>query len=77
MSPKDAAEETVRTLRAVWSRRRALGLPDGRASWTAEDDEKARTLPPKEAAQRSGRTLKAVYERRALGLPDGRSASGR
>jgi hypothetical protein len=74
MRPKDAAETTVRTLQAVWARRRVLGLPDGRRNWTAEDDEHVRALPAKEAAQRLGRTLKAVYERRrALGLPDGRA----
>jgi hypothetical protein len=70
MRSKEAAEATGRTIQAVWARRRALGLPDGRANWTAEDDEDVRALPAKEAAQRSGRTLKAVYERRrALGLP--------
>src|SRR5262245_28161401 len=31
LRPADAAEATGRTLVAVWSRRRALGLPDGRS----------------------------------------------
>jgi hypothetical protein len=44
----------------------------GRGSWTAAEDELVRTLPPKEAAEQTGRTLSAVYQRRhqlSLGLP--------
>jgi hypothetical protein len=43
-----------------------------RVSWTPAEDELARTLPPAEAAARTGRTLPAVYQRRHLlgvGLP--------
>ena len=37
--------------------------------WTPGEDELLRTLPPKEVAERTGRTLTAVYLRRhALGL---------
>jgi hypothetical protein len=35
-------------------------------SWTAEEEELLRTLPPGEAARRTGRTLHAVYARRYL-----------
>ena len=33
-------------------------------SWTPAEDELVRTLPPAEAAERTGRTLPAVYQRR-------------
>ena len=37
--------------------------------WTAPEDELVRTLPPEEAARRTGRTLSAVYtRRRTLGV---------
>ena len=37
--------------------------------WTPEEDELVRALPPGEAARRTGRSLRAVYDRRyALGL---------
>ena len=43
------------------------------AAWTPEEDALVRTLPAKEAAQRTGRGLWAVYTRRhMLGVPDGR-----
>ena len=41
-------------------------------SWTPAEDELVRTLPPTEAAERTGRTLPAVYQRRhdlGVGLP--------
>jgi hypothetical protein len=42
--------------------------------WKGEEDELVRTLPPPEAARRTGRSLRAVYARRLrLGLPDGRA----
>jgi hypothetical protein len=42
-------------------------------AWTTEEDEAVRTLPPAEAAEKTGRTILAVYRRRSLlGLPDGR-----
>jgi hypothetical protein len=34
--------------------------------WTAEEDEAVRTLPPAEAAARTGRTLWSVYWRRCV-----------
>jgi hypothetical protein len=47
-------------------------------SWLSEEDELVRTLPPQEAAERTGRTLRAVYERRnVLRMPDGRRAARR
>jgi hypothetical protein len=36
----------------------------GWVSWTPAEDELVRTLPPAEAAERTGRTLPAVYQRR-------------
>jgi hypothetical protein len=37
--------------------------------WTPEEDELARTVSAKEAAERTGRTLTAVYwRRRTLGI---------
>src|SRR5262249_54957073 len=42
---------------------------------TARQDELVRTLPPKDAARRTGRSLGAVYDRRReLKLLDGRAA---
>jgi hypothetical protein len=32
--------------------------------WTPEEDDLVRALPPREAARRTGRSLKAVYDRR-------------
>jgi hypothetical protein len=72
----EVAKQTGRTLKAVWSRRRILGLPDGRANrrlpmtmagrWAPEDDELVRRLKAGEAARRTGRTLTAVYTRRSI-----------
>jgi hypothetical protein len=46
--------------------------------WTAAEDELVRTLPGKEVARMTGRTLTAVYSRRlVLGLPDGRTRAAR
>jgi hypothetical protein len=47
----------------VYGRRHALDLPPA-GGWTAAEDDLVRTLPAKEAAQRTGRTLAAVYQRR-------------
>jgi hypothetical protein len=56
--------------------RPAAGLPT--EPWSAEEDDLVRTLRPKEAAARTGRSLSAVYSRRLeLGLPDGRATNGR
>jgi hypothetical protein len=44
----------------------------GWVSWTPAEDERVRALPPAEAAERTGRTLPAVYQRRyhlGVGLP--------
>jgi hypothetical protein len=42
-------------------------------AWTAEEDELVRTLPPKDAAKATGRTLIAVdSRRRVLKVTDGR-----
>jgi hypothetical protein len=38
-------------------------------SWTPEEDELVRTLPPRETAHRTGRSMASVYQRRrVLGL---------
>ena len=45
-------------------------LVPGTKLWTAGEDELVRTLPAKEVAARTGRTLGAVYDRRReLGMP--------
>jgi hypothetical protein len=45
----------------------------GPDAWTAAEDELLRTLSPREAARRTGRPLRAVYQRRhRLRLPDAR-----
>jgi hypothetical protein len=55
------------SLARLLNRRRARG--PGRVPWTPAEDELVRTLPPAEAAERTGRTLAAVYRRRfALGV---------
>jgi hypothetical protein len=66
---------------ALWQGCR--GLPGGdslaklldrhrRGFWTPGEDELVRTLPPAEAARRTGRSLLAVYARcNELGVPDG------
>jgi hypothetical protein len=47
--------------------------PDGPNAWTAEEDELLRRLSPAEAARRTGRDLRSVYQRRhRLRLPDAR-----
>jgi hypothetical protein len=55
------------------SHRRRGTLVPGTRTWTAQEDELVRTLPVKDAAGRTGRTLTAVHaRRRVLALPDGR-----
>lgn len=50
-------------------RRTGLLPPKAGRPWTAEEDRLVRRLPPAEVAQRTGRSLWAVYHRRrALGL---------
>jgi transcriptional regulator with XRE-family HTH domain len=43
--------------------RRPLGVMPGKP-WTAAEDKLVRKLPPKEAAERTGRPLSAIYKRR-------------
>jgi len=51
-----------------------LRSPFAHRRWTARDDEWLRTLRPAEVAEKTGRTLNAVWARRRnLGLPDGRA----
>jgi hypothetical protein len=48
-------------------------LVPGTRTWAARQDEMVRTLPAKQAARRTGRTVTAAYDRRRdLKLPDGR-----
>jgi hypothetical protein len=66
---QQVAQQTGRSLRAVYERRRQLGVPAAQPGpiprgWTAEEDEMVRTLPVREVAQRTGRSLTAVYVRR-------------
>ena len=62
-----AGDSLARLLDRCRRGRRAPRRP-GRP-WTPGEDKQLRTLPPKEVAQRTGRTLTAVYLRRhALGL---------
>ena len=54
-------------------RRRGTRPPAARLPWTVEEDELLRILPARDVAERTGRTLTAVYIRRVdLGIPDGR-----
>ena len=46
--------------------KRGTRPPAAGPAWSAEDDELIRTLPPKAAAERTGRTLVAVYQRRNM-----------
>jgi hypothetical protein len=64
-------EETRRRMSEAHRRRGTL-VP-GTVLWTQEDDELVRTLPVREVARRTGRSLQAVYARRSLlQVPDGR-----
>jgi hypothetical protein len=66
------SEETRRKMSAA-HRLRGTRPPEAGRPWTAEEDELVRTLPAKEVARRTGRTLKAVYGRLLdLGMTDGR-----
>src|SRR4029079_354335 len=73
LTPREVAERTGRTMASVWQRRRVLGHPDGRHSqrpglrlgpWTSAEDGLLSSLPSREVAQRTGRTLHMVYVRR-------------
>jgi hypothetical protein len=68
-----ALDEETRRKMSEAHRRRGTWPPAAGRSWTAEEDELVRNLPAKEVAERTGRTLAAVYERRIdLRMPDGR-----
>ena len=55
------------------AKRRGAWPPNAGAEWAAAEDEAARTLTPSGAAQKTGRTLTAVYRRRKrLGITGGR-----
>ena len=54
-------------------KRRGTIPPKAGRLWTAEEDELVRTLKAVEAAEKTGRTLRAIYLRRnKLGVPDAR-----
>ena len=48
---------------AYHARRQRHG-PKSWRHWTAQEDDLVRTLPPQEVARRTGRSLRAVYNRR-------------
>jgi hypothetical protein len=69
---KPASEETRQRMSKTHRRRGTL-VP-GTVPWSPEEDELVRTLPAEEVAQRTGRSLQAVYARRSkLKVPDGRT----
>jgi hypothetical protein len=71
------SEETRRKMSEA-HRRRGTRPPKAGRPWTDEEDDLVRTLPAKEVAGRTGRTLRAVYDRRrGLGMPDGRTWEAR
>ncbi len=65
------SEETRRRMSQTHKKRGTI-VP-GIKTWTREEDEQVKSLPPEEAARQIGRSLRAVYaRRRRLGMPDGR-----
>jgi hypothetical protein len=59
-------------------RRRGTGPPKAGRTWAAAEDALLRSLPAQAVAERTGRTLAAVYSRRhELNLPDDRRMTGR
>ena len=65
--------ESTRAKMSESHRKRGTRPPLAGPPWSAQDDELIRTLPAKAAAERTGRTLAAVYNRRnVLRLPDAR-----
>jgi hypothetical protein len=60
---KQHSEETRRKMSEAHRRRGSGGADTGRL-WTEEEDELVRTLTPQEAAQRTGRPIKAIWSRR-------------
>jgi NUMOD3 motif len=70
---KPHSEEARRKMSEA-QRRRGTRPPKAGKPWTEDEDEAVRTLPGAEAAEATGRTLKAVWDRRReLELPDGRA----
>ena len=70
---KSHSEETRRRMSEA-RRNRGTRPPKAGRPWTEQEDTLVRTLPAKEVAKRTGRTLTAVWCRRqALGMPDGRT----
>jgi hypothetical protein len=60
------------SLPRLLARHRGAPPPCSWTHWTPEEDGMVRALPPAEAAERTGRTLLAVYQRRhdlGVGLP--------
>ena len=81
LAPGDVDAVTGRSLHAVDVRRHTLGLPDRRADayqergpirknilWSETEDGLVRTLPPRETAQRTGRSLDQAKRIKFLGF---------
>ena len=69
---------SVRSKMSDTHRRRGTRPPKAGRTWTAQEDQWLKTLPPVEVAKRTKRTVGAVWCRRQLlGLPDGRAFRGR
>jgi hypothetical protein len=65
LPPTEVARWTGRSMKAVYVRRRVLGIPTARRQWTPEEDQLALTMPAQEVTRRTGRSLGAVYHRRS------------
>jgi hypothetical protein len=66
--PADQVERRHRTARLLGLGRNLTPGYNRRhtaLAWTAEEDQAVRTLPPAEAAAKTGRTVGAVYSRRS------------
>jgi len=69
---KRLSAEHRRKLSAA-QRRRGARPPKAGRPWTVQEDELVRTLPGTEAAEKTGRPRRSVWDRRRqLRLPDGR-----
>src|SRR5262249_25101925 len=72
-----ASEESRRKMSEA-HRKRGTRPPKAGRPWTEEEDALVRTLPAKEVARRTGRSLSAVWCRRqTLGRPDGGTRAAR
>ena len=70
--------EATRAKMSQAHKQRGTRPPKAGRTWELREDDLLRTLPPKEVAERTGRTLTAVFSRRSLlGLEDGRTRSSR